>query len=254
MKKTIVIAAAIVAMTACNKTIIETPMADYGSISLGVAADTEMVVTKSGTLTAEAAKDYIITLSGSQKNWEKAFSEISDDDRKMAAGTYIMTAKNISDDAAVEGNGAMQLVSPETQVTVQAGKDTPVELSCAVANSKVTVNFADGFGDVFTYEAEPVTLDPAGRKIAMTPGAHETAEVAWFNDGTEVNWMLTVTVKSTSVGKTYTGKFDATARNWNQLTFAAGADGTITLSITVDDTTVEVPVDEVIDPLGGTQA
>ena len=96
MKKTIVIAAAIVAMTACNKTIIETPMADYGSISLGVAADTEMVVTKSGTLTAEAAKDYIITLSGSQKNWEKAFSEISDDDRKMAAGTYIMTAKNIS--------------------------------------------------------------------------------------------------------------------------------------------------------------
>ncbi len=253
MKKTIVIAAAIVAMTACNKTIIETPMADYGSISLGVAADTEMVVTKSGTLTAEAAKDYIITLSGSQKNWEKAFSEISDDDRKMAAGTYTMTAKNISDDAAVEGNGAMQLVSPETPVTVQAGKDTPVELSCAVANSKVTVNFADGFEDVFTYEAEPVTLDPAGRKIAMTPGAHETAEVAWFNDGTEVNWELTVTVKSTSVGKTYTGKFDATARNWNQLTFAAGADGTITLSITVDDTTVEVPVDEVIDPLGGTQ-
>lgn len=254
MKKTIVIAAALVAMTACNKTIIETPMADYGSISLGVAADTEMVVTKSGTLTAEEAKDYIITLSGSQKNWEKAFSEISADDRKMAAGTYTMTAKNISDDAAVEGNGAMQLVSPETQVTVQAGKDTPVELSCAVANSKVTVNFADGFGDVFTYEAEPVTLDPAGRKIAMTPGAHETAEVAWFNDGTEVNWKLTVTVKSTSVGKTYTGKFDANARNWNQLTFAAGADGTITLSITVDDTTVEVPVDEVIDPLGGTQA
>lgn len=254
MKKTIVIAAAIVAMTACNKTIIEIPMADYGSISLGVAADTEMVVTKSGTLTAEAAKDYIITLSGSQKNWEKAFSEISDDDRKMAAGTYTMTAKNISDDAAVEGNGAMQLVSPETPVTVQAGKDIPVELSCAVANSKVTVNFADGFGDVFTYEAEPVTLDPAGRKIAMTPGAHDTAEVAWFNDGTEVNWMLTVTVSSTSVSKTYTGKFDATARNWNQLTFAAGADGTITLSITVDDTTVEVPVDEVIDPLGGTQA
>lgn len=254
MKKTIVIAAAIVAMTACNKTIIETPMADYGSISLGVAADTEMVVTKSGTLTAEAAKDYIITLSGSQKNWEKAFSEISDDDRKMAAGTYTMTAKNISDDAAVEGNGAMQLVSSETPVTVQAGKTTPVELSCAVANSKVTVNFADGFGDVFTYEAEPVTLDPAGRKIAMTPGAHETAEVAWFNDGTEVNWMLTVTVRSTSVGKTYTGKFDAKAHNWNQLTFAAGADGTITLSITVDDTTVKVPVDEVIDPLGGTQA
>lgn len=252
MRKTIIAAAVLAAMTSCNKTIIETPMADYGSISLGVTADTEMVVTKSGTLTEDAAKDYIITLSGSKKSWELKYSDITKEARTMpAASDYTMSAKNISDDAAVEGNGAMQLVSPETQVIVQAGQTTSVQLSCVVANSKVTVAFADGFDGVFTCDKEPVTLDPAGRNIAMTPGAHEaeTTEVAWFNAGTTVNWTLSVTVKSTSISKTYKGSFNAAARTWNQLTFAAGTDGTVTLSITVDETTVEVPVEEIIDPL-----
>lgn len=250
MKKTIILAAALVAMTACNKSIIEvTPAEELGTITLGVTADTEMVVTKAeSALNAKDAADYIVTLSGS-KNWTKKYSEITDDDKKMSAGTYTMTAKNISDETAVSGNGAMQLVSPETSVIVEAGKNTPVELLCKVANSKVTVNFDEGFTKVFTVETEPVVLDPSGRKIAMTPGAHATAEAAWFNDGTTVNWTLTATVKSTSAQKTYTGSFSAEEAKWNQLTFKAGENGTISLVIKVDDTITEVPVSETIDPL-----
>lgn len=251
MKKTIIIAAALAAMTACNKSLIEmTPAQEFGTISLGVTADTEMVVTKAvSELDAAAAKDYIVTLTGSQKNWEKTYSEITEDDKKMPAGSYTMTAKNISDAAAIEGNGAMQLVSPETPVTVEAGKNTPVELTCSVVNSKVTVNFDEAFSEVFTIESEPVVLDPDGRTIAMTPGDHESAEVAWFNDGTTVNWTLTATVKSTGIEKTYNGSFAAEKAKWNQLTFKAGANGTISLVIKVDDQITEVPVEETIDPL-----
>ena len=249
MKKTIILAAALVAMTACNKSLIEvTPAEEFGTITLGVTTDTEMVVTKATELDATAAADYIVTLSGS-KNWTKKYSEITADDKKMSAGIYTMTAKNISDDAAVSGNGAMQLVSPATSVTVEAGKNTPVELTCTVANSKVTVNFDEGFTNVFTVENEPVVLDPSGRNIAMTPGAHETAEAAWFNDGTTVNWTLTATVKSTSAQKTYQGSFSAAKAKWNQLTFKAGENGTISLVIKVDETITEVPVEETIDPL-----
>ena len=250
MKKTIIIAAAIAAMTSCNKSLIEmTPTQEFGTISLGVTADTEMVVTKAVELDANAAKDYIVTLSGSQKNWEKAYSAISDEDKKMPAGAYTMTAKNISDEAAVTGNGAMQLVSEPVAVAVEAGKNTPVELICAVANSKVTVDFEEAFTDVFTLETEPVVLDPSGRNIAMTPGDHASAEAAWFNDGTSVNWTLTATVKSTSTVKTYSGSFTAEKAKWNQLTFKAGANGTISLVIKVDDQITEVPVEETIDPL-----
>ena len=250
MKKTIIIAAALAAMTACNKSLIEmTPAQEFGTISLGVTADTEMVVTKATELDATAAKDYIVTLAGSQKNWEKTYSEITEDDKKMPAGSYTMTAKNISDAAAIDGNGAMQLVSPETPVTVEAGKNTPVELTCSVVNSKVTVNFDEAFSEVFTIESEPVVLDPDGRNIAMTPGDHESAEVAWFNHGTTVYWTLTATVKSTGIEKTYSGSFAAEKAKWNQLTFQAGANGTISLVIKVDDQITEVPVEETIDPL-----
>lgn len=251
MKKTIIIAAALAAMTACNKSLIEmTPAQEFGTISLGVTADTEMVVTKAGSeLNATAAKDYIVTLTGSQKNWEKTYSEITVDDKKMPAGQYTMTAKNISDDAAIDGNGAMQLVSPETTVEVKAGDNTDVELTCSVANSKVTVNFESAFTDVFTIADEPVVLDPTGRKISMTPGDHESAEVAWFNDGTTVSWTLTAIVRSTSTEKTYMGSFPAEKAKWNQLTFKAGANGTISLVIKVDDQITEVPVEETIDPL-----
>ena len=46
MKKAFFLAAALVAMVGCNKTIIESPVSDYRYISLGVSADTEMVATK----------------------------------------------------------------------------------------------------------------------------------------------------------------------------------------------------------------
>ena len=47
MKKIMIAAAVLAALTACNKTLIEGPMADseYGYINLGVTADTEMEVT-----------------------------------------------------------------------------------------------------------------------------------------------------------------------------------------------------------------
>jgi len=255
MKKTIIIAAALVAMTACNKNLIEvSPVAEYGTISLGVSTDTEVVVTKGEPVALDPADaaDYIVSLTGSQKNWTKAFSEITEEDRKMPAGNYTMTAQNISDEAAVDGNGKMLLKSDETAVVVEAGDNTDVTLVCEVANSKVTVDFEDGFDQIFSFEsAEPVVLDPTGRNISMTPGEHavEGTEAAWFNDGTTVNWTLSVVVESTSQPKTYNGSFAVTAGTWNQLTFKAGKNGSISLVIKVDETIVEVPVEETIDPL-----
>ena len=48
MKKIMIAAAALVAMTACNKTLIEGPVADseYGYINFGLSSDMEIVDTK----------------------------------------------------------------------------------------------------------------------------------------------------------------------------------------------------------------
>ena len=63
MKKTIIAAAALVAMVGCNKGIIETPTAEaeLGYINLGVNTDTEMVVNK-GITTEAYLSGYNITL------------------------------------------------------------------------------------------------------------------------------------------------------------------------------------------------
>ena len=65
MKKTIIFAAALAAMTACNKSLIENvnPADSYGFIDLGITADTEMVVTKAGcVMDADALATYNVTL------------------------------------------------------------------------------------------------------------------------------------------------------------------------------------------------
>lgn len=268
MKKTIIAAAALVALAACNKTIIETPVSDYGYISLGVSADAEMVVTKAEEdsytqVTGDDLNEYLFTLNnGTSNTWvNKPFSEITDDDKKVPSGQYTMTVKNISDADAVSGNGAMQLVGTEA-FDVQSGKETSVEVLCSIANTKVTVALGEGFGsgddDVFTVTKEPIVLTQGSRTgINMTPGNHDSEgdEEAWFNAGTAITWTLTATVKSTSETKTYSGNIAAenvVAKSWNKLTFKAGTNGNITLTVKVDEKTTEQTYTPEIDPLGGT--
>lgn len=254
MKKTIIAAAALVAMAACNKSVIEMAPASYGTFSLGMSADTEIVATKAdenGILTDTEAADYIVTLSGSN-GWEKFYKNITEEDRTRPAGTYTLSACNISEAASVNGKGDMRLASEAQSVEIKAGQNTDVTISCKVVNSKVTVALADGFSSVF--ENVEIVLDPSARNLAMTAGDHsENADDAWFPVG-EVNWQLTATVVSTDMTKVYTGSFDAEAAKWNKLTFSAGQNGTLTLKIQVDKTITENPVTEVIDPLSGTDA
>ena len=91
MKKTIIMAAVLVAMVGCNKSIIESPVADsdYGYINLGVTAETEMVLTK-GIITEADLAGYKVNLlkDGMQLDgWPKAYSSITDANWKVPAGS-----------------------------------------------------------------------------------------------------------------------------------------------------------------------
>ena len=79
MKKTIILAAALVAMTACNKSIIETsnPADGYGFIELGITADTEMVVTKTGSvMSSDALASYMWRILPKQKLLQLRLKEL----------------------------------------------------------------------------------------------------------------------------------------------------------------------------------
>ncbi len=258
MKKTIIAAAALVAMAGCNKTLIESPIADsdYGYINLGVSADTEMMVTKAGTAPAqEDLNKYNITISkdGSQI-YSGEYSSIPDGGYKVTAGTYTVTAENLTIDEAYasdlnNGRGAMR-VSGSNTVEVAAGQASTCPVECVPVNSKVSFVYTEQFANVFNMETARVTLEPDGRNLEMEMSADgaEITDAAYFEPATSIAWSLEAAAGS--VAKNYTGSCKAVARKWTVVKFDAGENGVINVTITVNgDITEKEVVTETIDPL-----
>ena len=253
MKKTIIFAAALIAMTACNKNLIEVaPAEEFGYIDLGVMTDTEMIVTKAGTvMEAAALAEYNVTLKqGETVKWSKEYDEITLDDLKQPAGTYTLYVENLTEAEAApaEAKGAVR-VAGTADVIVKAGINNPVSVACQAVNSRVTVanNFTDG---VFT--AAELTLTDGTRKFEM-PWGHTIENGVYYSAGKNLTWTLVVTL-SNGTTKTYNDPEATTtvARKWTQINFSnSSTNGNIIIEITVDGTISEtIEVSEVIDPLG----
>ncbi len=257
MKKIIIFAAALAAMTACNKSVFETatPSEGFGYINLGISADAEMVVTKTATTpSSDALANYTVTLKqGETKKWTKKYSEIVPADWKVAAGNYTVEVENLTVAEAYDNtdssnpNGKLRLKGSHS-VEVKAGQKAPCEVNCTAANSKVTFTTDDKFGEVFTIEA--TSLEVTGNhtvSYASLGTDHNTATPAFFEAG-DVTWTLITKVGKTD--KTYSKTLNLGAGQWSKVTFSSSTtDGQITLTITVDETMTPVEVPEKIDPL-----
>lgn len=252
MKKAFFLAAALVAMVGCNKTIIESPVSDYGYISLGVSADTEMVATKAID-TDDDLNGYTITLINTDKNspvWSKVVGtdEFVDTDWKVPAGNYKVTVTNFTEDFYSD-KGAVRVYGEGT-VGVIAGETKTCTVDCVPVNSMVSFSAEKSFNDVFT--SASVTVVEEDREVSMTVAeTHEPSEAAYFEPGT-LTWVLTATPKLGSES-TYRREFTTTAGKWTQITFSSNnADGQIgVVTITVDDTIDENDKDpkvEIVDP------
>lgn len=258
MKKTIIIAAALVTMTACNKSLIESPAiegSDYGYINLGVTAETEMVVTKGITTTADLA-GYNITLlkDGSPvEGWPKEYEAIKDTDWKVPAGSYSIAVENLTMTETYEANEGIGTVriAGETTVTVTAGVSSSCTVNCTPQNSKLSFMYTPDFDTVFDEPAVSVKESDA-RELAMTVGeAHTDDNAAYFEVGT-LAW--TLTTKLGNETKTYQKDITTQKGKWTQVTFTTGStDGQINVTITVDGEIKEVhTITATIDPIGGT--
>lgn len=258
MKKTVIFAAALVAMTACNKSLIENvnPADSYGFIDLGITADTEMVVTKaSSVMDADALATYNVTLKqGETVKWSKEYSDITSEDLKQSAGTYTLYVENLTEEeAAPAGAKGAVRVAGSADVIVKAGINNEVSVNCGAINSRVTVanNFTEG---VFT--AAELTITDGERAFPMAWG-HTEENGAYYSAGKSLTWTLTVTL-SNGAKKTYTDPEATTtvAKKWTQINFSnSSTNGNIVVEIVVDGTISEtIEVSETIDPLGGNSA
>lgn len=262
MKKTIIAATALVAMTACNKTLIETPMTDsnYGYINLGITADTEMVVTKG--ITANGVDDIdtynvaLLVKSGevyvpfwtSEKfdgvTIKEGYIEYSDLSNSkfwtVPAGEYKIVVENKTESEALVDNGAVRVEGTET-FKVNAGATQTVAVSCNPVNSKVTVSKTTAFDAAFT--ASSVSVTGAGRNFYLNWTAKPEVKSntlyneAYFNAATQIAWNLSVTLTDGTT-KTYskTNALSTVAGTWSNIDFnASTTNGSINVTITVNN-------------------
>lgn len=259
MKKTIIAVAALVAMTACNKTLIETPMTDsnYGYINLGVTADTDMVVTR-GVTSNPSFNEYNVTLKKSgnaEPEWTKEYKDIEADDLKVEAGNYSIYVENLTDEETYSTSNGVVKVSGEASVTVTAGVPSSCTVACTPKNSKVTFAYNTDFETVFGSTNSIVVKESDTRSVNMTAvkDSHDQATPAYFKADTKLTWTLTVYLKdanNTTITKTYTADFTTVEAKWTQVTFSTGStDGEINVTITVNNEITETQtITAVVDP------
>ena len=266
MKKIMIAAAVLAALTACNKTLIESPVADseYGYINLGITADTEMVMTKTMTEVSDPA-NYNIKIydasSPTSYKYDGKYSGISTTGVSVVRGTnYVVEAENITSTEAETGYGQLRVLGKTTGVVVEAGKTSSVSVECSPVNTQVTVAFEESFKNLFTSYSAKVTNDSnnaatiANNARTLDMYVNGTVKNAYYNVGDTGNitlkWVLTATNKD-GVAKTYYKTFTSPKATKTTLSFAGnGANGSIKVTIKAESAmTAEKTMTFTIDPI-----
>lgn len=273
MKKIFTLALASIMLFSCSKEEIWTAQ-ETGEMTINVEQGPQIEVT---TKTA-IADDYKVNIKQGETSvsgYPKDYSEVNDQTLTFSTGTYTVEAYNITETAALTGNGEARYYG-STNVTVSANSTANVSFICTMANSKVTFVFDETFDDAFrqttTGEGDSQqTLDYItipGRtisfgtiKVAETAGktdaeiastlasSHSESTAAFFTAGEEaLTFTIKATRKSDGVDKTYTQTLDLVAAHWHQVTISASTasgqlgDWNIQVDETITNATHEVEI------------
>ena len=275
MKKIIIFAAALAAMTACNKSVFETaaPSEGFGYINLGISADAEMVVTKTdgGESTTPDYSNYMVGLfdeTGNTPIWTgdntnitngyAKYSYVTATEQanlwKVPAGTYTVKVYDGNKTTVYDEANPLGKVRVEGSKTVPvtAGVSSDCTVTCTPVNAKVSFITTSDFNKVFTTPSVSLKVKGAtDGKTYGTPGdKHNTAAQAFFEPVT-ITWTLSATLGSEI--KTYSDDITLEKAKWTQVTFTTSStNGNIRLEIGVNgEITDTINLDVTIDPITG---
>lgn len=248
MKKALfILSTALIVLSSCNKNLIEDRNEDDGYILFQVASNDAM--STKATVDQSVLETYTVTIKKNSESGEQVVSQRlsafgSTKLYSIESGTYYVAMENISQAASVEGNGAKRIFGA-TSVTVSAGTTATATIAGAVVNAATKIVFDDTFTTVF--ENYTVTLNSGVRTI---PTNTNNDEIFW-NPGTvsfNISARLISDHKTTVNGS---GSVELSAKDYKTLTFKAGQNGKILLSITADDGMTNGSVNITVDPNTG---
>lgn len=227
MKKTFfAIALAMVGLSSCTNEVL-TDVDAMGTIVLSVSNDEQV------TRAAKAVAD----LNGWTVKANDATSEISltTASTKVKAGTYTITAKSHTDEAAAladnGGWGAAYYEGSTSGVVVEAGKTVPATVDCGKAqNARLKVQFSL----ISNFTEYSLTAAAANRNLVFDASNSSTA-LAYYGATEVVNY--TLTYKYNGAEKTKSGSITMNgAATENIISISSNDNGTISVTVNYDDT------------------
>ena len=245
MKKVITIFAVIASFcAACQKS--TESIVREGVIELNLSSDGDFATKAASAMSPEQKSEYRITVSSGETvaYGPATVAEFETASRKFAAGTYTVKVENVTSleaetDPSDNSSFGQAWINGAGQVTV-ASAVNPVTVACAPKNSRVTLAKGAGFDSVF--ETVSISLSSNGdltdsRTVAYPLDAsdHSSAKAAYFKPGT---LSVTVNAQTTpaygSVSKTFGSNFTLEPAQWSKITLSATAEGSVSVTITVD--------------------
>lgn len=245
MKKIFTFILASFAIIACSKN--EQPI-EYGSVELkAVQGSTVFVETKAST---EISDDYKVTITNTTSG-----STVKSDTYGNLKGIFTLPAASykveaescsVADAETANTNWGKARYAGSKTFDITAGSSQNVAFECSMANSKVTVAYDPTFTSQFsTYSVETYTVE--ARKVTFDGSSTHQTPAAYFAPAT-LNVVITGT-NLVGAAKKYTETITLAAKTWHKLTIkATTTQGSVDLSITVDDTILEITNDITVDP------
>lgn len=238
MKKTLILAAALVSLAACNKAVIDTPVAGEGFLSFSLNADDVLVSTKA-VVADDKLEDYNVILAPTQDGqtgWTKTYAEVKGETFILSAGTYKVSAENITPLVAETGNGALRVAASEQNVTVAANQTGTATLNCVAKSAKIVVEYTQAFTDVFdNYSFVVSKLDGTLRADGAKDLTLAHGVPAFYNGSVELQYTLTGTHKQNG-NKTLGGTIDLTeGHSLKVVVNQSSASGGLGITITAND-------------------
>ena len=243
MKKFFAIASLLaLTLSACSDDVAQSEQKGEGRVTIGCVAATNVVETRANVdCTTPAAEDFALKIEGVGHTYTADYAtiaEFNDGNNYLHLGSYKATV--VAGDIAEEGYDKATFVG-SANFTVEARKNTDVQITATIANALVKVEVTENFKNYFvggyelklttaagnefdvTEQTEPIFIAPASFTIGGTATKQPNQSGAEGTVVTLPNYVL----ESVAAQTLYTVKLDVEN--------AGGA----TLTITLNDTLIE---------------
>lgn len=243
MKKFFAIASLLaLTLSACSDDVAQGEQKGEGRVTIGCVAATNVVETRANVgCTTPAAEDFALTIEGVGHTYTADYAtivEFNDGNNYLHLGSYKATV--VAGDIAEEGYDKATFIGSE-EFSVEARKNTDVQITATIANALVKVEVTENFKNYFVGGHTLKLTTAAGNEFDVTKQTEPIfiAPASFTIGGTAVKQPNQSGAAGTAVTLPEYKKENAAAQTLYTVKFDVENAGGATLTITLNDTLVE---------------